>query len=242
MLNNATIAVVIPAFNEELNIARVLRTVPSWVDHIVVVNDASTDATSQEVAKVVDSRVVAISHPSNRGVGAAIATGYRHATPLLTGPRDAMVVMAGDGQMSPDDLERVVLPIISGDADYVKGNRFISEGIDQMPKVRRVGGAVFSWLTSIAIGQSFADCQCGYTALRPGVLNENDLSALWPSYGYPNDLLGLLTAKSMRIAQVPVKAIYSGERSDLRMTHLPSILYIVVRAGVRVRRARRLTA
>lgn len=242
MLNNATIAVVIPAFNEELNIARVLRTVPRWVDHIVVVDDASTDRTSREVASVTDDRIVALSHSVNQGVGAAIATGYRHASQLLDGERDAMVVMAGDGQMSPDDLARVVLPIVDGDADYVKGNRFASADIGRMPKGRRVGGVVFSWLTSLAIGQSVSDCQCGYTALRRGILTEEELRALWPSYGYPNDLLGVLAAKSMRIVQVPVKAIYSGERSDLRMKHLPSILYIVVRAGVRVRRAHRVNA
>ncbi len=238
MFEHASITIVIPAFNEALNIARVLRELPEWVDHIVVVDDASTDATSSEIAAVVDPRIVAIVHPFNRGVGAAITTGYLRAIELSHGERDAIVVMAGDGQMSPEDLPRVVSPVVRGKADYVKGNRFASPDIGRMPKARRLGGAVFSWLTSLAIREAVSDTQCGFTALRRGALGGGELTALWPSYGYPNDILGVLAAKRLRIAEVPVKTIYSGERSDLKLKHLPPILFLVVRAGVRVRRAR----
>lgn len=242
MFEHATITIVIPAFNEELNIARVLRELPAWVDHVVVVDDASTDGTRREIERVQDARIVAITHPVNRGVGAAITTGYQRARELSHGPRDAVAVMAGDGQMSPDDLERVIAPVVRGEADYVKGDRFASPDIGRMPKARRLGGAVFSWLTSLAIRERVSDTQCGYTALRRDALLETDLATLWPSYGYPNDMLGVLAAKGMRISQVPVKTIYSGERSDLKLKHLPPILFLVVRAGVRVRQARRRAA
>src|SRR4051812_16570304 len=97
---------------------------PSFVDQVIVVDDASGDRTSFEAARAGSAEV--IRHPENRGVGAAIVTGYRRA---LERGASVVAVMAGDGQMHPDDLAAVVLPVVRGEADYVKGNRLAYPGV-----------------------------------------------------------------------------------------------------------------
>ncbi len=234
MLRNRVITVVVPAFQEEAHVGRVIRTMPAYVDHIIVIDDASLDRTSEIARRAGDGRVRIIRHPSRRGVGAAIATGYAAALALTSNPEDAIAVMAGDGQMAPDDLEAVVAPIIDGTADYVKGDRFGNEGVRRaMGLPRWIGGQVFSRLTSLAVGQPISDSQCGFTAIGRRTVLSLDLPGLWPSFGYPNDLLGQLGARGARIRQVPVRAIYGNEISKLRLRHLPPIFFLIARAAAR---------
>jgi glycosyltransferase involved in cell wall biosynthesis len=230
------VVVVVPAWDEAPRIGRVLRGMPAWVDAIVVVDDASHDGTVDEVRAraAEDSRVALVRHERNRGVGAAIVTGYRHAAATPGGSRDAFVVMAGDGQMHPDDLSGVVGPVARGEADYVKGDRFhASDAAASMPLGRRMGGKAFSWATSRAIGIPVSDSQCGYTALSRAACAALDLDALWPRFGYPNDLLSQVTVRGLRVAQVPVRAVYADEVSRLRARHLPVITALIARAWVR---------
>jgi glycosyltransferase involved in cell wall biosynthesis len=232
----ARVIVVVPAFEEELFVGRVIRSMPDFVDRIIVVDDGSGDRTSDEARATADPRVEVIRHPRRRGVGAAIATGYRAALDEAGHGTDAVAVMAGDGQMDPDDLRRVVLPIVRGEADYVKGDRFGDRSTrTAMGLPRFVGGQIFSRLTALAIGQRVRDSQCGYTAIARSALRAVDLGKLWPSFGYPNDLLGILAARGMRITEVPVRAVYGSERSKLRLRHLPPIFFLVARAAVRRR-------
>lgn len=234
MWMQSRIAVIVPAWNEAPRIARVLRGVPEWVDTVVVVDDASADGTGEVARDVGDPRVEVIRHSSNRGVGAAIATGYRRCAVRCGGPRDAFVVMAGDDQMDPADLPTVVTPIARGDADYVKGDRFRGpDAARAMPALRRVGGRAFSWATSIAIGVPVSDSQCGYTAIAREACVQLDLEDLWPRYGYPNDLLSQLALRGLRIAEVPVRAVYADEVSRLRARHLPRVAALVAQAWVR---------
>jgi len=236
MFADAHVVVVVPAFEEEARIAAVLRTIPAWIDHVVVVDDASRDRTAEEAKSVADPRVAVVSHSENRGVGAAIVTGYRHALTLTHGERDVFVVMAGDGQMDPTDLPVVVGPIARGDAGYVKGERFSAPDVRcVMPTARRWGGRVFSLLTSLAIGVPINDSQCGYTALARRACEALALDALWPRYGYPNDLLAQLAVRGIPIAEVPVRPIYAGEESKLRIWHLPRIVRIIARSAWTVR-------
>lgn len=236
MLNSRAVFVVVPAYQEEAHVGRVVTTMPSWVDRIIVVDDASTDRTS-DVARAADrERVLVVRHPSRRGVGAAIATGYAAALTLPHGSdaEDAIAVMAGDGQMAPADLERVVAPITTGTADYVKGDRFGAPEVrGAMGLPRWLGGQVFSRLTSLAVGQRISDSQCGYTAISRRVMAELDLEGLWPSFGYPNDLLGQLAARRARIREVAVAPIYGDEVSKLRLRHLPPIFFLIARAASR---------
>lgn len=232
MLHGRRIAVVVPAYNEERWIAETVATMPAFVDHIVVVDDASLDRTSDEAAAAVPGRAVVVRHRENRGVGASIATGYRRA--LVLGA-DAIAVMAGDGQMHPDDLAHVVMPIVRGEADYVKGDRLAHPDVARiMPLGRRLGSVVFSWLTRHAAGlERLSDAQCGYTAISARALAAIDLESLWPRYGYPNDLVGALALAGARIADVPVRPVYRGEASGLRPWHLVTISYVIARVAWR---------
>jgi len=228
------VVVVVPAWEEAPRIGRVLRGIPGWVDCIVVVDDASSDGTPRAALAVEDARVVLERHERNRGVGAAIATGYRRAATLAGGARDAFVVMAGDGQMDPSDLSDIVGPIARGDADYVKGDRFgWRDGPAAMPAARRLGGRVFSWATSRAVGIPISDSQCGYTAIAREACARLDLAALWPRYGYPNDMLSQLALRGLRIEEVPVRAVYADEVSRLRAWHVPVVAGLVARAWAR---------
>ncbi len=230
MFEAARVFVVVPAFREEAHIARVIEGMPPEVDHVIVVDDASDDRTFEVACALRNPRVIALRHERNRGVGGAITTGYRHALSMSGSPRDAFVVMAGDGQMDPRDLLPLVAPVVRGEAGYAKGNRLAWPGyVTQIPPTRYVGGLVFTALTRVAIGIPIHDSQCGYTALSREVCSRVDLDALWPRFGYPNDLLSMLTLAKIRIVEVPVRPVYT-HSNKLGARHLPIIAAIVGRA------------
>jgi glycosyltransferase involved in cell wall biosynthesis len=225
------VVVVVPAWQEAPRIGRVIRGMPAWVDSVIVVDDDSTDGTAEAAGACHDPRVQVVSHARNRGVGAAIMTGYARALGSSGGASDAFAVMAGDDQMDPRDLPGIVAPITRGEADYVKGNRFGSGGIVRtMPVGRLVGGLVFSWATARAIGVPVSDSQCGYTAISRSACARLDLDAIWPRYGYPNDLLSHVARLGLRIGEAPVRAVYADEVSRLRPRHAAVVAGLIARA------------
>jgi glycosyltransferase involved in cell wall biosynthesis len=238
-----TIAIVVPAFNEADKIGPTLRTLPPFVDWAIVVDDGSGDGTADAARATGPSgarQLDVIVHPQNRGVGAAIATGYARALELGA---DAVVVMAGDGQMDPADLPRLLAPIVDGSADYAKGNRLAwPGGWRQMPAVRLLGSLALSWVTQLATGyRGIFDSQCGYTAMSRGALLAVGPEHLYPRYGYPNDLLARLAAVGARVVDVPVRPVYGPAwRSGLRPARVAAPLTgILLRAFAgRVRRRR----
>ena len=143
MFEGRRVTVVVPAYNEEKLIGRVLETMPPLVDRIVVVDDASTDGTAAALVRAKEclgDRLRLIRHHGNGGVGAAIVTGYRAA--LEEGDNGLVVVMAGDGQMDPADLPRLLNPLVRDQADYTKGNRlFTGEAWKIIPRHRYLGNA-----------------------------------------------------------------------------------------------------
>jgi glycosyltransferase involved in cell wall biosynthesis len=219
MYRDKKIAVLIPAFNEEKLIGKVLKTTPEFVDHIVVVDDASQDRTG-EIIKThqrEDPRIVYIPHKRNEGVGGAIITGYKWSR---DNEIDISVVMAGDAQMDPKDLPKLLDPVVEGEVDYSKGNRlFTGKAWRIIPKNRYLGNAVLSFLTKIASGYwHVADSQSGYGAVTLEVLNTIDLDRVYKRYGMPNDFLTKLNVYHFRVRDVPVNPIYKiGERSNMKI-------------------------
>ncbi len=231
MIRGKRIAVVVPAFNEADKIGRTIRSIPGFVDHVLVVDDASADATARIAARSGRRGLEVMSHARNRGVGAAIATGYRRAMALGA---DATAVMAGDAQMDPADLPRLLAPVLSGEADYAKGNRFAWPGCwRHMPLTRFAGNVILSLLTRVCCGTGrLFDSQCGYTAASPAALAAIRPDAMFARYGYPNDLLGRLARAGARVVDVPVRPVYGpGWRSGIRLrTVVYPISFLLLRA------------
>jgi glycosyltransferase involved in cell wall biosynthesis len=226
MWHSQRVGVVVPAFNEALRIRATLARIPSFVDRIYIVDDGSADDTLQQAAAFESAKLVRIRHHKNSGVGAAIVSGYQRA---IRDQLDVVAVMAGDGQMAPEDLEGLLLACQS--ADYVKGNRFTHPERRRMPILRRTGSSFLSWLTRFTTRLAVDDCQCGYTVLRVATAARLPLAELWPRYGYPNDLLALLAAEGARVGEVPVQPVYQGEASGLHVGHLFSIASRILRRG-----------
>jgi len=233
MYRDCRVGVVVPAYNEEKQIDCVIETMPSFVDRVYVVDDGSADTTSDHVTewtKKRHSRVELIRHPTRRGVGAAITSGYKAA---LEGGMEVVAVMAGDGQMDPQELPLIVGPVAEGKVAYSKGNRLTS-GVAwrTTPKVRYLGNAFLSLLTKIASGYwHVADTQSGYTAISAEALRMIDLDGMYPSYGYPNDMLIRLNIEGLRVADVHIKPRYGiGERSKMRVSKvIPTVTLLLIR-------------
>lgn len=160
-------------------------------------------------------RTALVRHPFNRGVGAAILTGYREAR---RNGAEIGVVMGADGQMDPDDLGSLLAPVVEADADYVTGDRLSHPDCPRvMPASRRIGNYGLTFLTRVVSGcWNLMDSQCGYTALRLDFLDRLPLEWLYPRYGFPNDMLAAVAGAGGRIRQVRVRPIYRGERSGIR--------------------------
>ncbi|MCE5244888.1 MAG: glycosyltransferase family 2 protein [Syntrophobacteraceae bacterium] len=233
MFEGKRIGVVIPAYNEEKLIGRVIETMPDFVDRMYVIDDVSTDATSERVLAFCDScgdRLELIRHEVNQGVGAAITTGYRKA---LADGMQVIAVMAGDAQMDPDELGKVISPVVRGEADYVKGNRlFTGEAWKLIPRYRYLGNAFLSLVTKFASGYwHVADSQTGYTAVSADTLRLMPLELLYPRYGYPNHLLVMLNIFDQRVKDVPVRPVYNiGETSGIRLKKvIPRMSWLLVK-------------
>ena len=223
MYRDKSIAVVVPAYNEEKLIGRVIETMPDYVDAIIVVDDQSQDKTSAivETYQHQENRTIdLITHQVNQGVGGAIITGYKHA---IEKKIDITVVMAGDAQMDPNDLPRLLDPVVNDETDYAKGNRlFTGEAWKIIPKQRYIGNSFLSLLTKIASGYwHVADSQTGYTAVSLDVLQTLNLDQVYKRYGMPNDFLVRLNVYGFRVCDVPIRPVYNiGESSGIKISRV----------------------
>jgi len=214
------IALVIPAHNEERLIARTLAHVPDFIDSVIVVDDASTDATAAVVTNcaAADCRIEIISHLSNRGPGGAIVTGYKR---VLEGTADIAVSCDGDCQMPLEQMSDLLEPLVRGKADYVRGNRFLSLKERrpilprQMPRARLLGNLVLTAVTRVASGYAIGDVVNGFSAISRAAMDKVDWDNAWPRYGYPIDFLIRFSHVGLRVADVPQRTVYlSGERQS----------------------------
>jgi len=227
-----TIAVVIPAYNEEKLIGQTLTSIPDFVDKMIVVDDASTDNTAKIVMETAenDQRIHLIQHEANQGVGGAIVTGYKKARDL---DMDVTVVMAGDAQMDPNDLIRIIEPVANESADYTKGNRlFYGDSWNMIPHYRYLGNSFLSLMTKISSGYwHIADSQSGYTAISLIALQRINLDKIYKRYGMPNDLLIKLNQHDFRVRDVHVRPVYNvGEKSGIKLIQvIPKISWILLK-------------
>ena len=220
MYQGMSIGVVIPARNESEHLSGVLSGIPSFVDKVVVVDDGSTDGTGELAG---DAELVRL---EGEGVGSAIDHGHRRLLEVMDS-EFISVVMAGDGQMDPDDMESLIAPIINRQAHHSKGERLDRAG--KMPLHRRIGTFILSILTTLACGQTIRDPQCGYTATSSEVLKSWNWERSWKGYGYPNWWLMALSEKGWRISHVPVRAIYEGQKSGIRVSSfLPKVALMLL--------------
>ena len=230
MLEGKTVAVVVPAYNEERLIAETIAGIPEFVDRILVVDDHSRDATVERARAAGDPRVEVLVHEKNQGVGAAIVTGYKRA---LAERVDVTAVMAGDNQMDPAELESLAGPVARGELDYAKANRlFTGQAWQQIPRHRYLGNAVLSLFTKIASGYwHVADSQAGFTALGLPMLELLDLDRIYRSYGFPNDMLVHLNVWNARVRDIPSRPIYGvGEKSGIKVRKVvPRISWLLVK-------------
>lgn len=209
------IGVVIPAYNEELLIKVTVEGVPPYISRIYVINDASTDSTAQILASIDDPRLYIITHQLNQGVGAAILHGYKRA---LKENMDITVVMGGDNQMNPDQLPKLIMPIIKGRADYTKGNRLFSKEFrGGMSRWRLFGNSMLTFINKIASGYwHIMDPQNGYTAISRKALAGMELDTLFTYYGYCNDILVKLNTFGFRTMDIIMPARYGEEKSSIK--------------------------
>jgi dolichol-phosphate mannosyltransferase len=211
-----SVGVVVPAYNEAAHISDVIASIPRWVSRIYVVDDASTDGTSDAARAAGDPRVTVISHDENRGVGGAMITGYKAG---VADGQDILVKLDADGQMDCEEMEHLVEPLAAGKADYAKGNRFYAVNRNRaMPGLRRFGSAGLSFLTKLSSGYWHVfDSQCGFTAVRTGFLGLIDLDRVATDYFFENDMLIWLNTVNARVVDVPTSTRYGDEVSQVRI-------------------------
>ena len=210
------VAVVIPCFNVERTIEEVVAGIPADVSRIYCVNDCSKDATGSVIARLAekDARVIAITRDQNGGVGAAFIDGMARA---LDDDASVIVKVDGDGQMNGAFVADFAAPIINGEADYVKGNRFFDiERVLAMPRMRLVGNAGLSFFSKLSTGYwNLFDPTNGYVAIHADVARLIPMAKLHKRYFFESDLLFRLSILQAKVIELPLETVYNGETSNL---------------------------
>ena len=219
VMRRLVLAVVVPCFNVEKQVAGVIRGLPSWVTLIIAVDDGSTDSTATVLRQLAagDPRLTVIVRDRNGGVGAAMVTGYRAA---LQSGADFIVKMDGDGQMDSAELPHLLQPLVEGRADYAKGNRFHHvQDLERMPRVKLIGNIVLTFVTKLVSGYwRVFDVQNGYTAISREALEALPLDRLDHGYTFENSVLALLNLEHRPVVDIPMPAVYWNERSSMRLS------------------------
>lgn len=231
MYKEKSIGVIVPAYNEERFVVAVIDCLPEYIDRVYVIDDGSIDNTFKAASGITcrNDNLKVIRHEKNKGVGASIITGYRNS--MLDG-MDVSVVMAGDNQMDPAQLPRLLDPIVTGRADYSKGDRTSNgNNMQGMPYWRRFGNLLLRWLTRVASGcHNLNDPQNGYTAISVEMLRKLNLDDIYSRYGYCNDLLVKLNVGGARILEIPMPARYQFEKSKIcYVKYIPKVSMLLLR-------------
>lgn len=228
------IAVLIPCYKVRQHILSVIESIGPEINRIYVIDDCCPDNSGDFVAENCrDSRVVVLRNPINQGVGGAVMTGYRAA---IADGMDIMVKIDGDGQMDPNLISDFVSPIIAGNADYTKGNRFFNlEKISAMPKARLLGNAGLSFMTKLSSGYwDLFDPTNGYTAIHRDVAKHLPLDKISQRYFFETDMLFRLNTLGALVIDVPMDAKYEDEVSNLKISKVIGEFFVKhLRNGVK---------
>lgn len=220
-LHNFAVVAVIPAYNVEREIEDVLTLLPSYLRHLIVVDDASKDRTGEIVERMAlkDPRIILLRHEKNQGVGGAMVTGFSKALELEV---QLIVKIDGDGQMCVDYLPELLLPLVKGEADYSKGNRFRDfQALREMPLVRRIGNMGLSFLTKAAVGYwNCFDPTNGFVAIRANILAQLPLEKIHRTYFFETSMLSQLYLLGAVIRDIPMPARYGTETSNLSISRV----------------------
>lgn len=211
------IAVVVPCYREVDRVKDVLDRMGEEVRHVIVVDDACPEGTGAWVRENCrDSRVQVVTHDQNQGVGGATMTGYRKALDLGA---EVIVKVDGDGQMDPASIPSLVAPIVRGEADYAKGNRFHDlEGVGAMPAVRVAGNVMLSFACKMSSGYwNIFDPTNGFTAIHAGLARRLPFDKISQGYFFESDMLFRLYLLRAVVVDVPMRASYGKEQSSLKV-------------------------
>lgn len=229
MINGKTISVVIPAFNEEKSIGKVVSGIPDYVDHIVVIDDGSTDQTAA-IARA--KGVLVVSHDKNGGLGVAFRTGLRKSLELNA---DIMVTIDADGQFNSGDIGKLIEPIFGDRADFVTASRFKDPLFyPDMAPLKFWGNKVLAFIISKMIGRRFYDVTCGFRAYADEALLKLNL---FGTFTYTQETFLDLAFKNARIAEIPIKI--KGSRADGTSKVTASLANYIYQAGIIILRTLR---
>ncbi|MFD2204224.1 glycosyltransferase family 2 protein [Kiloniella antarctica] len=212
-----SIAVVIPCYQVKAHIQRVLEAIPDYVDAVICVDDACPEKSGDYIKSISrDERVSVYWHDQNQGVGGAMLTGFKAAQ---TAGHEIAVKIDGDGQMDPSLISLFVDPILEGEADYTKGNRFWdSRSLVSMPKIRVVGNAILGFLNKFSSGYwRIMDPTNGYVAIHLSVFQLLDTTKIASSYFFESDMLFRLNIARAVVKDIPMDARYGDEVSNLKI-------------------------
>ena len=206
------IIAIIPAFNEESTIRSVISETMKWVDQIIVADDGSTDNTAS-IARELNT--IVLSHSRRMGVGAAFSSGIDKALSLGA---DIVVTLDADGQFDPNEIPKLIQPIIEGKADFVTGSRFLNDNqVPGMNKTKRIGNSFFTRLTNWLTGMNFTDTQCGFRAYSKEALLR---LTTFGRYTYTQEVFLDLVNKNMRAIEVPVR-VFSRKSGKSKVVRNP---------------------
>ena len=220
MPSTDSIAVVIPSYRVTRHILGVIASIGSEVARIYVVDDACPDNSGAFVrANCSDPRVVVLVHEKNQGVGGAVMTGYQAA---IAAGAEVIVKVDGDGQMDARLIPNFIVPILAGEADYTKGNRFYDlEQIRAMPPMRLFGNAVLSLMTKLSSGYwDLFDPTNGYTAIHADAARHLPFDKISRRYFFETDMLFRLNTLHAAVVDVPMDAVYGDEVSNLKISKI----------------------
>ena len=215
------IIVIIPAFNEEAAIEGVVKKSLQYADDVLVVDDGSSDNTS-EIAQNAGASV--LKHPTNFGKGVALKDAFANIKGY-----DAVVTIDGDGQHNPDEIPELIRPIIDNKADFVNGSRYLNGFEENTPAYRRVGQRVLDIATNITSGTSVTDSQSGFRAFKGSTIDCYKFRDT--GFGIESEMIADAAENNLRITEVPITVKYDVENSSTKgpVTHGVGVLLKIIK-------------